>query len=206
MKGSVLSLRFFKILIKLIIFVCPFSPKKLEFYILAAIIPLTCILLVLLVVVLWVYKRRLYLYRSLSRLAATDVKRLEKLGEGHYGEVWKVKYQTGHRPKVTHQIIVVKMLKESATNLEEKEFREEALLLSKLNSEYVIRPIGICLETRPIMLGLEYINGGSVDDYLIKPEVRNVIGTSGIIITSFISFRQYTTYIWYSGKYSLAHS
>ena len=109
-------------------------------------------------------RKKYYNYRYLKRLSANEIKKKSLLAAGYFGEVWLA--------TMAKETVVVKTLKESSTNLEEKQFREEALLLSTFDNEFIVKAMGICLQSRPIMLALEYVNGGSVESCLRKPENR----------------------------------
>ncbi len=65
--------------------------------------------------------------------------------------------------------------------LQEKQFREEAMLMARFTCDYIIKTYGICLESRPIMLALEYMNGGSVEKYLAREDVRNCLTSADLI-------------------------
>ncbi len=48
-------------------------------------------------------------------------------------------------------------------------------------NEHIVQAIGICLQSRPIMLALEFVNGGSLQDYLRRGNVRKILHTSDLL-------------------------
>ena len=59
------------------------------------------------------------------------------------------------------QNAAVKRLKYQAGEMEKRQFLEEAILLSKLHHQNIIIPLGICMDNKPYMLALEFMNGGA---------------------------------------------
>lgn len=114
-------------------------------------------------------------YRNWRRLKKEDISYEKWLGEGHYGEAWKAKLQLpiheiGHR--ITAHDVVVKVLKEGSSDQKKTEFREEALLMSRLEHKNILQLVGICMTEKPMLLVIEFMNGGSLEKYLRKPEVQ----------------------------------
>ncbi len=101
------------------------APRNNNNWQLAVAMPVTVLnaMLIVSAAVFWWYNQKFKIYQHLMRLSPRDIHREVKLGEGNFGEAWKA--------SMGKDTIVVKLLKESATDREEKELREEALLLSK---------------------------------------------------------------------------
>lgn len=68
----------------------------------------------------------------------------------------------------------------SRCNKEKDYFEKEVSALSKINSRYVVRLIGIC-NPYPYTIVLEYMEGGALSDY-IKTESYKKLTIAGIIL------------------------
>ncbi|CAG2220521.1 SHARK [Mytilus edulis] len=98
-----------------------------------------------------------------------DIKILEKLGEGEYGEVKKGKYtRKDAKGKNAHKIdVAIKTFHaELGNDAALKSIKEEAKLMSQLKHECIVELFGVC--DSPFMLVEEYIPEGSMLDYLVK--------------------------------------
>lgn len=54
---------------------------------------------------------------------------------------------------------------------DEEYFKQEVLALHKITSRYVVRLIGICVS--PYTIVLEYMEGGSLKDYISSDEYKH---------------------------------
>ncbi|XP_059455077.1 receptor-like serine/threonine-protein kinase SD1-7 [Corylus avellana] len=109
----------------------------------------------------------LFSYESV--LAATNNFSAEnKLGEGGFGPVYKAKLLRG-------QEIAVKMLsKRSGQGIEE--FRNETILIAKLQHRNLVRLLGCCIEQDEKILIYEYMRNTSLDFYLFDPTKKKMLG------------------------------
>ncbi|KAI6704426.1 hypothetical protein NL676_007388 [Syzygium grande] len=97
--------------------------------------------------------------------AATNNFCLEnKLGEGGFGEVFQ-----GRLPN--EQQIAVKRLSQSSRQGDE-EFKNEVLLVAKLQHRNLVRLLGFCLEGDEKLLAYEFVPNKSLDHFLFDPEKR----------------------------------
>ncbi|TKY71218.1 Cysteine-rich receptor protein kinase 10 [Spatholobus suberectus] len=85
-----------------------------------------------------------------------------KLGEGGFGEVYKGILPTG-------QQIAVKRLSKSSGQGEE-EFKNEVLVVAKLQHRNLVRLLGFCLQGEEKILVYEYVPNKSLDYILFDPE------------------------------------
>ncbi|KAJ8754337.1 hypothetical protein K2173_002788 [Erythroxylum novogranatense] len=84
-----------------------------------------------------------------------------KLGEGGYGPVYKGMLRNGQ------EIAVKRLSKRSGQGLEE--FRNETLLIAKLQHRNLVRLLGCCIEQEENILIYEYMPNKSLDFFLFDP-------------------------------------
>ncbi|KAG4124052.1 hypothetical protein ERO13_D10G016500v2 [Gossypium hirsutum] len=149
--------------------------------IVAIVVPIAASILVLLLAC-WVSKRRAKKYDAVQGGNAgydiTTVEALQydfatieaatnkfsdsnKLGEGGFGEVYK-----GILPN--QQVIAVKRLSRGSGQGDE-EFKNEAVLVAKLQHRNLVRLLGFCLEREEKILVYEYVPNKSLDYFVFDP-------------------------------------
>ncbi|RWR93560.1 putative kinase [Cinnamomum micranthum f. kanehirae] len=101
-------------------------------------------------------------------LAATDnFSVANKLGEGGFGPVYKGKF-------LNEQDVAVKRLsRSSGQGLEE--FKNEVLLISRLQHKNLVKLIGVCLHAEEKILIYEYMHNKSLDFFLFDPTRREIL-------------------------------
>nr|WAU86897.1 birch protein [Betula platyphylla] len=105
-------------------------------------------------------------YESVSA-ATNNFSAANKLGQGGFGPVYKGKSLKG-------QEIAVKMLsKKSGQGLEE--FRNETILIAKLQHRNLVRLLGCCMEGDEKMLIYEYMPNKSLDFYLFDQTKKRTL-------------------------------
>ncbi|KAB2061925.1 hypothetical protein ES319_A10G119400v1, partial [Gossypium barbadense] len=113
------------------------------------------------------YMKKVKLNRSGSALsdafivvkAATgDFHDDNKLGQGGFGSVYKGKLKNGQ------EIAVKRLSKHSSQG--ELEFRNEILLVAKLQHRNLVSLLGFCLEGTERILVYEYVSNGSLDQFI----------------------------------------
>ncbi|KAK3431949.1 hypothetical protein EUGRSUZ_E04174 [Eucalyptus grandis] len=87
-----------------------------------------------------------------------------KLGEGGFGEVFQGKLPNGE------QIAVKRLSKSSRQG--DGEFKNEILLVAKLQHRNLVRLLGFCLEGDEKLLAYEFVPNKSLDYFLFDPEKR----------------------------------
>ncbi|XP_059437225.1 G-type lectin S-receptor-like serine/threonine-protein kinase At4g27290 [Corylus avellana] len=109
----------------------------------------------------------LFSYESVS-VATNNFSPAKKLGEGGFGPVYKGKLLKGRE-------IAVKMLsKRSGQGIEE--FRNETILIAKLQHKNLVRILGCCIERDEKILIYEYMPNKSLDFYLFDPTKKQMLG------------------------------
>ncbi|KAL0873531.1 hypothetical protein Bca101_023236 [Brassica carinata] len=94
--------------------------------------------------------------------ATNKFSRSNKLGEGGFGEVYKGTLSNGTE-------VAVKRLSESSGQ-GIREFKNEAVLVSKLQHKNLVRLLGFCLEREEKILIYEFVPNKSLDYFLFDPE------------------------------------
>ncbi|KAF2611500.1 hypothetical protein F2Q70_00013318 [Brassica cretica] len=89
-----------------------------------------------------------------------------KLGEGGFGEVYKGTLSTGT------EVAVKRLSKMSGQGT--REFRNEAVLVSKLQHRNLVRLLGFCLEGKEKILIYEFVPNKSLDYFLFDPEKQRL--------------------------------
>ncbi|RZC93625.1 hypothetical protein C5167_007663 [Papaver somniferum] len=87
-----------------------------------------------------------------------------KLGEGGFGPVYKGKLQNGQ------EIAVKRLSTDSGQGIEE--FKNEVVLISKLQHRNLVKLLGCCVEGKENMLIYEYMPKGSLDAFLFDPRKK----------------------------------
>ncbi|RZC93622.1 hypothetical protein C5167_007661 [Papaver somniferum] len=93
--------------------------------------------------------------------ATNNFRLTNKLGEGGFGPVYKGKLQNGQ------EIAVKRLSTNSGQGI--KEFKNEVVLISKLQHRNLVKLLGCCIEGEENMLIYEYMPKGSLDAYLFDP-------------------------------------
>ncbi|CAD6192987.1 unnamed protein product [Caenorhabditis auriculariae] len=95
------------------------------------------------------------------------ISRLKTLGSGNFGEVFLANVQSFG---IIDKRVAVKSLKKDSPNLSERSesFVEEARLMLTLNHPHVVETFGWMLDVQPFMIVMEYMEGGSLETYLLK--------------------------------------
>ncbi|KAG7617014.1 putative cysteine-rich receptor-like protein kinase 11 RLK-Pelle-DLSV family [Arabidopsis thaliana] len=88
-----------------------------------------------------------------------------KLGEGGFGAVYKGKLSNGT------DVAVKRLSKKSGQGT--REFRNEAVLVTKLQHRNLVRLLGFCLEREEQILIYEFVHNKSLDYFLFDPEKQS---------------------------------
>ncbi|EEF43939.1 conserved hypothetical protein [Ricinus communis] len=91
-----------------------------------------------------------------------------KLGEGGYGEVYKGTLQNG-------PVVAVKRLLTSCSGQGLEEFKDEVILLAKLQHRYLVRLLGFCSEGEEKILIFEFVSNKSLDYFLFDFGLARII-------------------------------
>ncbi|KAL3740570.1 hypothetical protein ACJRO7_021791 [Eucalyptus globulus] len=104
--------------------------------------------------------------------ATNDFSPENKLGEGGFGEVFQGKLPNG-------QQIAVKRLSQSSRQGDD-EFKNEVLLVAKLQHKNLVRLLGFCLEGDEKLLAYEFVPNKSLDYFLFDSEMNPKISDFGM--------------------------
>ncbi|MBN3277383.1 SRMS kinase, partial [Polyodon spathula] len=91
----------------------------------------------------------------------------EKLGEGHYGEVWSGVW------KKTKKMVAIKMLKQE--DMKHDEFVKEVQDLKSLHHPKLIELYAICTRGQPVYIVTELVSKGNLLVYLNSAEGRQLL-------------------------------
>ncbi|XP_061353842.1 cysteine-rich receptor-like protein kinase 44 isoform X1 [Gastrolobium bilobum] len=95
------------------------------------------------------------------RVATNDFSDSNKLGQGGFGAVYRGRFSNG-------QVIAVKRLSRDSGQ-GDTEFKNEVLLLAKLQHRNLVRLLGYCLEGRERLLTYEFVPNKSLDYFIFDP-------------------------------------
>ncbi|KAL2538904.1 Cysteine-rich receptor-like protein kinase 25 [Forsythia ovata] len=103
-------------------------------------------------------------------LATNNFSPDNKIGEGGFGSVYKGTFPNG-------QEIAVKRLSKSSGQ-GAKEFKNEVVVVAKLQHRNLVRLLGFCLEGEEKILIYEFVPNKSLDYFLFDPEKRQLLDWS----------------------------
>ncbi|KAK6124042.1 hypothetical protein DH2020_042211 [Rehmannia glutinosa] len=104
---------------------------------------------------------------STIRDATNDFSNDNKLGQGGFGPVYKGKLPNGE------EIAVKRLSKNSGQG--DLEFKNEVLLLAKLQHRNLVRLLGFCLEGMEKLLVYEFVQNASLDLFIFDPTKRTYL-------------------------------
>ncbi|XP_057987868.1 G-type lectin S-receptor-like serine/threonine-protein kinase At1g11410 isoform X4 [Hevea brasiliensis] len=90
-----------------------------------------------------------------------------KLGQGGFGAVYKGKLSNGK------EVAVKRLLKDSGQGIDE--FKNEVLLIAKLQHQNLVKLIGCCIQGEEPMLVYEYMPNKSLDSFLFNETGRSIL-------------------------------
>ncbi|XP_012857193.1 PREDICTED: cysteine-rich receptor-like protein kinase 15 [Erythranthe guttata] len=102
---------------------------------------------------------------SIVRAATNNFFESNKLGQGGFGVVYKGKFQNG-------QEIAVKRLSTSSRGQGDLEFKNEVLLIAKLQHRNLVRLLGFAMEGKERLLVYELVQNASLDRFVFDPIKR----------------------------------
>ncbi|EYU26074.1 hypothetical protein MIMGU_mgv1a025313mg, partial [Erythranthe guttata] len=102
---------------------------------------------------------------SIIRAATNNYSESNKLGEGGFGVVYKGIFQNG-------QEIAVKRLSRSSSGKGDLEFKNEVLVVTKLQHKNLVRLLGFALEGKERLLVYELVQNASLDRFIFDPIKR----------------------------------
>ncbi|KAJ0454368.1 putative protein kinase RLK-Pelle-DLSV family [Helianthus annuus] len=104
---------------------------------------------------------------GIIKAATNDFSENNKLGQGGFGLVYKGKLQDGQ------EIAVKRLSRDSGQG--EQEFKNEVLLLARLQHRNLVRLLGFSLEGSERLLMYEFVQNASLDKFIFDPTKRVVL-------------------------------
>ncbi|XP_027937066.1 putative receptor-like protein kinase At4g00960 [Vigna unguiculata] len=104
---------------------------------------------------------------DIIRVATEDFSNSNKLGEGGFGAVYMARLPN-------EQMIAVKRLS-SGSSQGDAEFKNEVLLVAKLQHRNLVRLLGFCLEGRERLLVYEFVPNKSLDYFIFDPAKKALL-------------------------------
>ncbi|KAI3495233.1 hypothetical protein L1887_37473 [Cichorium endivia] len=104
---------------------------------------------------------------GIIRAATDNFSNNNKLGEGGFGVVYKGRLQNGK------EIAVKRLASDSGQG--EEEFRNEVLLLARLQHRNLVRLLGFSLEGSERLLMYEFVQNASLDKFIFDPTKRGTL-------------------------------
>lgn len=98
------------------------------------------------------------LKRHKWQLNHEDVNLVKILGKGSFGEVWKGTWKGEH--------VAIKKCLEEMPQAERVQFLREARIMRAYQHPNIVQFIGVCAQKEPMMIVMELVSGGSLDEYL----------------------------------------
>ncbi|XP_062622322.1 focal adhesion kinase 1-like isoform X3 [Saccostrea cucullata] len=102
-------------------------------------------------------------------LKREDIKLLEVLGEGQFGDVFKGLFTDKDG---LQSAVAVKTCKEDNEDSMMEKFLEEALIMQQFDHPHIIHLVGICSETLPVWIVMELAKHGEMRAYLQNNRTR----------------------------------
>jgi len=122
----------------------------------------------------------------------------KKLGEGQFGEVWKALLKFQRDGSIKRCPVAVKKLKsddQDPLGINE-EFKNEVKQMSSLNNDYIVKLIGVCVDSGDLndpLIITEWMPHGSLDQFIVRHRgtiVEEILLTFAIQIAKGMEFLQ----------------
>nr|XP_011413792.2 focal adhesion kinase 1 isoform X9 [Crassostrea gigas] len=114
-------------------------------------------------------KKRVEEYSRNFELKRENIKLLEVLGEGQFGDVFKGLFTDKDG---VQSAVAVKTCKEDNEDSMMEKFLEEALIMQQFDHPHIIHLVGICSETLPVWIVMELAKHGEMRAYLQNNRTR----------------------------------
>ena len=96
----------------------------------------------------------------------------QKLGSGEFGTVHLGIWSNGSTDPVQ---VAVKTLHSQCSESDRVKFLREAAIMSQFENSYIVRLFGVVLEEQNVMIVLEYLSQGDLQEYLLNLKNKYVI-------------------------------
>ena len=95
------------------------------------------------------------------------------IGGGEFGDVCRGRLKNLYSENNSSEIVVaIKTLKDGASEQNRCDFLTEASIMSQFSNENVIRLEGVVTQSQPLMIVTEFMENGSLDDYLSRNKAK----------------------------------
>ena len=98
----------------------------------------------------------------------------KKIGSGTFGDVWLALHTRDNA-----NVAVKKLKAEKVEQHMLKRFRDEIILMSRIEHPRIVRFVGMCWEDPNLCLVLEFVSGGSLEEMLAHDRSDSVLLSSG---------------------------
>jgi len=99
----------------------------------------------------------------------SQVKTFSKLGEGCFGQVWKGEVENIPGSEDNRTVVAIKTLKFTATEKDKRDLLNELSVMKMMDPHpNVVRLLGCCTDKDPIYVIIEFVNGGTLQEFLRK--------------------------------------
>jgi len=99
----------------------------------------------------------------------SQVKTFSKLGEGCFGQVWKGEVENIPGSEDCRTVVAIKTLKFTATEKDKRDLLNELSVMKMMDPHpNVVRLLGCCTDKDPIYVIIEFVNGGTLQEFLRK--------------------------------------
>uniref|UniRef100_A0A915BNE0 Tyrosine-protein kinase n=1 Tax=Parascaris univalens TaxID=6257 RepID=A0A915BNE0_PARUN len=120
--------------------------------------------------------------RAPWELKHEDITLVNKLGEGAFGEVHSGKYKM---PSGRVVDVAIKLAKTTEMSKEKiKEMMKEARLMRNYDHPNIVRMYGVAVEHEPLLIVMELVEGGALDEYLKKNQVGPKVKLEKMVVGS----------------------
>ncbi|XP_028830072.1 tyrosine-protein kinase transmembrane receptor ROR2 isoform X2 [Denticeps clupeoides] len=114
---------------------------------------------------------------KLREINLSAVRFMEELGEDRFGKVYKG-HLYGTAPGEQTQVVAIKTVKDKDEGTLREEFRQEAMLRSRLQHPNIVCLLGIVTKEQPMSMIFSYSSHGDLHEFLVMRSPHSDVGSS----------------------------